>query len=398
MLQQLVRRSCCLQSFHQSRCVEEITSVIETKVLPGGRMSLYLFLILPALTAALWSDRLSKQQLAVVWAATSLLMVWLIPIGSRDYPTYLRDFADFNELAFSEVVRQDPLYASAVWLFGHLGGTAEVFYLLLGSAGLWIKLTALQRLSAGSSMVVLLYICSYFFLHDFTQLRAGLAIGIWMHALADLRYSPGRYLLLTALASLIHLQAALGFVLFGFLLLSRSRVGVWLLSIGALLIVAVAATPIFDQLGYAMLAAIPDPRTDVYLDLAAQDFWVHPNPYSFLSLLALATALSGLHLSQSVSLQRRKPESELDVSRAVFVALLLGTCSLSVLSSVSVAAFRVSENFFALLPLGVWMAASRDGAEPRHTGPLWLLAAVFAYIFLFYSPYLFDPTIDVLNE
>ena len=47
-------------------------------------------------------------------------MVWLIPIGSRDYPTYLRDFADFNEVAFTEVVRQDPSYASVVWLFVHL--------------------------------------------------------------------------------------------------------------------------------------------------------------------------------------------------------------------------------------------------------------------------------------
>lgn len=363
-------------------------------------MSLYLLLILPALIAALWSDRLSQQKLAVLWAATSLLMVWLIPIGSPDYRTYLRDFADFNELAFNEVVRQDPLYASAVWLFGHLGGSAEAFYLLLGSAGLWVKLTALQRLSGGSSMVVLLYICSYFFLHDFTQLRAGLAIGIWMHALANLRNSPGRYLFLTTLASFVHLQAALGFVLFGVFMLTRSRAGVWLLSIGALVIVAAAATPIFDQLGYAMLAAIPDPRTDVYLELAAQDFWVQPNPYSFISLLALATALSGLHLGQSRSPQLRKSESEseLAVSRAVFVALLLGTCSLSVLSAVSVAAFRVSEHFFSLLPVGVWLAASRGGAEPRHRGWMWLLAAVFAYIFLFYSPYLLDPTIGALNE
>lgn len=362
-------------------------------------MSLYLLLVLPALMAALWRDRLSMQALAFVWVATSLLMVWLIPIGSRDYPTYLRDFADLNELPFTDVVYQDPLYASVVWLFGHLGGSAAVFYLLLCSIGFWVKLTALQRLSNGSSMVVLLYVCSYFFLHDFTQLRAGLAIGIWMHALADLRYSRGRYLLLTALASLIHLQAALGFVLFGVFMLTRSRAAVWLLSIGALVIVAAAATPLFDQLGYAMLAAIPDPRTDVYIEMAAQGFWVQPNPYSFISLLALTTALIGLHRGQSgLSSQLTKLGPGLAVSRAVFVALLLGTCSLSVLSSVSVAAFRVSEHFFALLPVGIWLAASRDGAEPRHTGPLWLLAAVFAYIFLFYSPYLLDPIIDALNE
>ena len=189
-------------------------------------MSLYLLLILPALTSALWRDRLSLRALTFVWLATSLLMVWLIPVGSRDYPTYLRDFTDLNQLPFADVVDQDPLYASVVWLFGHLGVSAEVFYLLFAICGFWVKLTALRRLSNGSSLVVLLYVCSYFFLHDFTQLRAGLAIGIWMHAIADLQHSRRRYLMLTALASLIHLQAALGFALFGVFILTRTRAGV----------------------------------------------------------------------------------------------------------------------------------------------------------------------------
>ena len=99
-------------------------------------MSLYLLLIVPALMAALWRERLSTQTLAWIWFSMSLLMVWLIPLGSRDYVTYLRDFSDFNEMDFAQAVRQDPLYASAVWLFGHLGGSAEVFYPLLASLGL----------------------------------------------------------------------------------------------------------------------------------------------------------------------------------------------------------------------------------------------------------------------
>ena len=363
-------------------------------------MSLYLLLIVPALMAALWRRRLSAQTLAWVWVSMSLLMVWLIPLGSRDYPTYLRDFTDFNALSLGEAVRQDPLYASAVWLFGHLGGSAQVFYLLLASLGLGIKLTALSRLSGASALVLLLYVCSYFFLHDFTQLRAGLAVGLWMHALAELRHSRGRYLLLTALASLIHLQAALGFGLFAVLMLTRQRAGVWLLCVGVLAVVAAAATSVFDQLGQTVLAAIPDPRVEVYLEMAAQDVWVRPNPYSFLSLLALATALSGLsaYLSLVTLPGRPEPASQWAVGRAVFTALLLGVCALSLLSSVSVAAFRVSEHFFALLPVGLWLLASREGAPPWRRSALWLLAALLAYIFLFYSPYLIDPFVDALDE
>lgn len=359
-------------------------------------MALYLVLILPALIAALWSDRLSRKRLAAIWAATSLLMVWLMPIGSRDYRTYLRDFTLINE--FTDVVLQDPLYLGAVWLFGHLGGSAESFCLLMGSVGLLIKLTALVRLSGGSSMVVLLYFCSYFFLHDFTQLRAGLAIGVWMHALADLPYSRRRYLLLTTVASLIHLQAALGFVLLGVLTLARKRVGSWLLVTGALMIVAAGATKVFDQLGYAVLAAISDPRVEIYLQMASTDLWARPNPYSFISMLALLTALGGLYLGRGVPKLPTMAGPELAASRAVFVALLLGTCALSLLASVSVAAFRISEHFFSLLPVGVWLVASRVRGKPRITGLLWLLAALLAYIFLFYSPYLIDPTISEPSE
>ena len=132
--------------------------------------------------------------------------------------------------------------------------------------------------------------------------------------------------------------------------------------------------------------------------MAAQGIWVQPNPYSFISLLALTVALIGLHRRQSgLSSQLAKLGPGLATPRAIFVALLLGSCSLAVLSSVPVAAFRVGEHFFALLPVGIWLATSHGGAQPRHTGPLWLLAAVLAYIFLFYGSYLLDPTIDALN-
>lgn len=353
-------------------------------------MAVYLLLILPTLIATLSADRLTTQKLILLWLGTVVLMSWLMPIGSRDYATYLRDFADFNETPFLEVMQQDLLYRAAVWIFGHLGGTAEAFYLLLASLGLVVKLTALQRLTGRSSLAILIYISSYFFLHDFTQLRAGLAIGIWMHALADLPYSRSRYLLLTILASLVHLQAAVGFVLYVVLTLARSEIGFWSLIVSAILIVLSAATSVFEQLGYTVLAAIPDPRTEIYIAMAAEDIWVKPNPYSFISMLALLTALTGAVLERYHALQVK---TNISTERAVYTSLLLGACSVPVLSSIPVAAFRVSEHFFSLLPVGLWMLATRERSTPRCKGLLWMVAVIFAYIFVFYSPYLLEPNL-----
>lgn len=356
-------------------------------------MYLYLLLPLPALVAYLFEPRLTWNSLLLVWAAVSIGLLFLMPIGSRDYTIYLRDFDDINALGLGELWRQDPLYTLAVWVFGHVGGTGATFYPFLASVALLVKLTALARLTGGSSLAVLLYMCSYFFLHEFTQIRAALAIGIWMHALVALNRSRFRYVMLTALASLIHIQAALGLLVFALLPLTRSRQASRVAGLVALLVVAAASTMLFDRLGYKVLAAIPDPRTQVYLALAAQDLWVRPNPFSVMSLLALGTALLGLQRRTNVQIRNGDA-----TTHAVYLSLLLGSCALSLLSSISVAAFRVSEHFFALLPVGLWLAACRNRSTPRYPALLWVLAALFAYVFLFHSPYLLDPSTGEPNE
>lgn len=355
-------------------------------------MILYFLLPLPAVIAALISSRLHAKTLFMVWCITATLTLILMPMGSRDYATYLIDFDSINAQPLTEVLMQDPLYATAVWLFGHIGGAGAVFYAVLAALGLGIKLVAVRRLGGERSLPVVLYMCSFFFLHDFTQIRAGLAIGLWMLALSQLSCGPHRYLLLTGLATLIHVQAALGFILLGMLALVRTPGGLRAAALASLVVVLASASLVFDQWGYALLAAIPDPRTEVYLMLAATDMWVRPNPFNLMSMLVFLIVFGECWLRD------RSPEAgaaPLSATRsmpiAVFLALLLGSCALALLSAVPVAAFRVSEHFFSLLPVGAWLAACRGRPTPRYTWPLWLLAALFLYIFLFHSPYLLDP-------
>lgn len=315
-------------------------------------------------------------------------MAVLLPMGSPDYVSYVSNFDELNAQPFTEGLRKDPLYFVAVRVFGHLGGAGESFYWLLAALALGVKLTALRRLGGGSSMVVLLYMCSYFYLHEFIQVRAALAIGLWMHALLRLERSGFQAFLLTALASMVHLQALLGFVVLGVHVLIRSRWMIRLACLAAVAVVLLAATSVLDQWGYSLLLSIPDPRTEIYVAAAAQDLWVRPNPFSAINLLALSTALAGLLTRRAVAPQ----DARLDPGRrVVFLSLLMGSCALGLLSAVSVAAFRVSEHFFALLPVGVWLIASRGGYCPSHRLPLLGLAGLLAYIFLFHSAHLLNP-------
>jgi hypothetical protein len=361
-------------------------------------MLIYTLPILPVILLSLWSRKISSGQLVVVWLAMIGPLTALMPEGSRDYTIYLADFIDINSASLLDVIWQDPLYTTAVWLFGHAGGSGEVFYFLLSSVGLLVKLSALWRLGGHRSIVLLIYCCSYFFLHDFTQIRAGLAIGLWMHALIYFQSNRKRYYALLFIASLIHLQAALGFLLplvFRGVTTPRRTL---ITSIVVLVTVATAATRLFDQIGYAVLASIPDARTQIYIKMAEEGLWVRPNPYSFISMLSLATALVGLNRTfpafRSETIQMPVPA----VYRAVFCSLLLGSCALAVLSSVSVAAFRISEHFFSVLPLGVWFVATRGGSSTSNEKYLLPLAALLCYIFLFYGSFLLDPITGVPNE
>jgi hypothetical protein len=361
-------------------------------------MSIYLLPILPVILLSLMSREITRGQLLCLWLAMVGPMAWLMPEGSRDYTIYLRDFGDINNAGFFDVVGQDPLYASTVWLFGHAGGSGPAFYFLLSSAGLLVKLTAMWRLSAGRTVVLLTYACSYFFLHEFTQIRAGLAIGIWMLALSHIDTNRKHYYVLVLLASLIHVQAALGFLPPLLMRLVENRRRTLIMSAIVLAIVATAATRLFDQMGYAVLASIPDPRTAIYVAMAEEDVWVRPNPYSFISLFSLATALFGLNrvLPPVRPVLAAVPSQR--VQAAIFCSMLLGCCALAMLSSISVAAFRVSEHFFALLPLGAWFVVTRSGTSLSNEKYLLPLAVLLSYIFVFYGSFLLNPVTGAPNE
>ena len=357
-------------------------------------MEIYLLLPLPAVLAAIWQRQLSQLGLFFVWATTSSIMLILMPIGSRDYLIYLRDFADMSTLTFGEAASRDPLYATFAWTFSRLGGSGEAFIALLAVSALFVKLTAIRKLTQRSALAVVLYMNSFFFLHEFTQVRAGLAIGIWMHAIAALSQSRARYLALTTVATAVHFQAALGYLILGLLNFARHAATSRAMVLVAMAIVAAGATTALDRFGYEIISRIPDPRTEIYLELAASDIWVRPNPFSAISMLAIVTALFGLH---SQRWRHSRPilaySDSVDSDRAIFISLLAGSCALSLLSSVSVAAFRISEHFFSLLPAGLWIAARAGGSRPRHAWLLWLIAAALCYLFVFHSPYLLHPTL-----
>jgi hypothetical protein len=353
-------------------------------------MFVYLLLPLPTLVAALLFRRLGRWGLAAVWAATSLAMVLLLPVGSRDFATYQRDYEDIHRQPLAEVVLQDPLYATAVWSSGRLGIPGTVFFLTLAIVALGFKLLALRRLCAAHTLPLALYMCSFFFLHEFTQMRAALALGIALLGLAALPHSRQRFLLLSLLAILLHIQAALWLLCVGLVAVLRTPWRLRLFSLLALGLVAMSVLGLTDRVAQQVFALVPDPRVAIYL-LLAEEATGRPNPLSVMSLLALLTGLVGLWSVDRSPAPAKPVPLHLQPQTSLFVGLILGSCALAALGSVPIAAFRISEHFFSTLPAALWLLADRLQWSTWRRRLFWPVALAFLYLFLVHSPYLLDP-------
>lgn len=89
-----------------------------------------------------------------------------------------------------------------------LGGEDQIFFLIYAILGVSIKVLAIRRLSAFPFLSLYLYICLYFILHEMTQIRVGVACGIFLLAIPDiLNKNFKKYLLKTIIATSFHYSA-----------------------------------------------------------------------------------------------------------------------------------------------------------------------------------------------
>lgn len=356
-------------------------------------MHIFFLTAVPAILLAPWGLRLGLGRILLIWIVTTLIASQLVEIGSRDFPIYVQDFDSFANARFSDLPWQDPLYSLTRWIWAELGGSAYYYYMSLISISILLKLLAFRRLSEFSAIAALLYMCSYFYLHEFTQIRASLAISIWLHAIIQYPKSGKRSLFLILLACTVHIQALLGLIIWPLALLIRSRRGRYLLVLLSLVAITVAQTRIFDQLGFQLIAQIPDARASIYLAFAEQEAWGRPNPFTVLSILSLLVATFGLLRFPPFDGHRMRQDQDL-----IYASLFMGSVSLAVFAAIAVGAFRISEHFFALLPLAISNLIYQCRSRSVALIGVPVLIALFSYLFLFHSPILVNPATGAPDE
>jgi hypothetical protein len=355
--------------------------------------------VLSVLAALVHASQVVRQSTVLVVLVASALATFVALRG----PDVSSDFLEYREWYLlrgdAEGVLERPpvlesLFFATMSAAQHLGLPFRLFLWVIAVAAISIKFHAIRRFASSSSGLwagVCCYLFSGFLLHEFTQLRAGLAIAFFLLSLVFLtEQRPLLYAGAILAGALFHSSALLGLVAWP---LSRPRRG--LLDLGLLATLALSvwghAAAIFSLATIAEALSVLDARVALYVQLASVGENDAAEPLSIravLMLLLVTVSYGAMWVARKPSPEATAPAYVNGARRREAKLLLLlrlivlGHIALFVFAEVREVAIRVMEFWIACLPL---YAAALTRARGMRIASLiiwvWLFATFGNYVF-----------------
>ncbi len=316
------------------------------------------------------------------------------PETSNDFITYQEWYRLGTDAA--GLLERPPLL-EALFIGGMTASSAigvpfRLFVWAVALGAITLKLYCIRRVAVSGTALwtgVSCYLFSDFLLHEFTQLRAGLAIALFMLSLVLLGEGRQRaYLVATCVGVMIHSAALLGLFAWP---LSRFRRGgldiVLLVTLAVVVSVRVSGVLALDRFAEELSAL--DPRLALYVHLATSGANELLNPVSIRSglvLLLIITSYVALVRRERRRASTRGVDQPVPAKAASLLTLLrlivLGQIALFAFSEVKELAVRVMEFWMACLPLyGARLAQIRGMRLPLAIVWFWLAATFGNYVF-----------------
>lgn len=275
----------------------------------------------------------SKWPIYIGVGVLLIILTAIRPLGmDNDAENYEQYFLHYDDPLYETVVEFSYRWA-AKWLYMWFGDVHSIF-LLYALIGISIKFAAFRQLTPVVFLAVVVYMGNYFILHEFTQIRAGVASSIMLltiKPLGDGRHRKAFGLMLAAI--FFHYSSLLMLPL---LLLTNHEMTARQRFLWALLVPA-GYLACFMQVS---IASLPIPyvgdKVEMYQDLKDQGFFDEINIFNMVFLVNIAIYLYLLYMYDIIK------------EHSPYLSIMLKMMGLSVfcfvaLSSLPVLAFRVSE-------------------------------------------------------
>lgn len=283
----------------------------------------------------------SKKLLIFSFAFIVLVLIaGLRPVGlDNDSSNYVQIL--HVSIAEANFLDKEPFF----WLINEFNNSffssqTVTFFLIFAFIGVFYKLIAVYKISKAPYVSLALYVLLYFILHEMTQIRVGVAAGLFLLAINDyFKKDMVQFFFKVAVACLFHYSAVLGLLL---LFLKRDSFNPF-----------VYATVLFSSLMFAFLIGgnflssilpfLPDFlsfKLALYIELLKEERFSEINKFNFYYFSLLV-------MSVFFILNYRKIKDNIDL--LFLKVFVFGVASFYFLSFLPVLAFRVSEFYLVVL-------------------------------------------------
>lgn len=288
----------------------------------------------------------------------------------------------------------ESLYFRLNDIFSVNGIPFRIYIWLLAFMAVFIKIKVIASFAKSGRAVgvsVLIYAFTFYLLHEFTQIRAGVAIAfIFLAVRALVGGNRTHFALLVVLATGFHSSAVMALLLLLPYRGSRAHWIDWGLLVITGILVALAALGIAVGAAFIDVLAKFDPRLALYISLADSGQSEAANPFSVSALLLLALALSLIGVEFNRGKISNSDEQDAYAMVLVRRSILIGLSFLVSLSPIPQLALRLFEFNIVLVPIIAAIFFSRSGWLLQK-GLLLLWTGVIAYVFIFRDEGLVQP-------
>jgi hypothetical protein len=337
------------------------------------------------MVARLLGPDISRRNLCLIMAIMLGIFISIQAPGvSNDYMNYKDWYLGTGSVILG---KNNPFMFE--WIFYKLMGFCSsinipfpAFLALLTITSMYIKLFVISKLSIdidGFLIIFFIYCTTFYLLHDFTQIRTGMAISILFYATWQLMQGHrGYFYSLVLIASGFHMSALLAIPLSIFAM-RQTRAINWIL-IGVTM--AFMLFRIFEPsltLFMSNIVSSWDPRLAFYVSIAASENATQANSFSITALLLFGVAASILASDTADAHVNRN-----DLRRIVPLArcLLIALWPILLFPELHEIASRIYEFISTVvILLGAIILSNRKYIFPKILLLSWGVATLYVFIF-----------------
>lgn len=317
----------------------------------------FVIAILLALTAIL-SDLFNERSKKILYWSFIILLAFLaafkgssVNVDQKVYEELFNSTPKLHVLIhhfkeYCDAIKTELSFALLSSIMKEFSFTLVGIYIIYGLLGVYLKANAIKKLTSLCFLSLFIYYCNFYFLHEITQIRAGVSTGLILFSLFYLKENQyWKFTGIILLATFFHTSAALAFFLI-FVRNIRANAVFWSIIYSLCVIICISGYNIGDILSLINVDYAKE-KLDAYIKLQEKEQFTI-NYFNVALLVQYITIILCFFYQKKIEIENKYFNILLNMS-------CISVCCFFFFAQIPGFAYRISEIFnisqIILLPL-----------------------------------------------